>query len=72
LGVYLNIFLMVILLVIIICVSRSGGLCVNGEGVPNPFNLHPLGTCTECKGNIVDGLCEVCTDAVDQCYFQYS
>jgi hypothetical protein len=69
-GVYINISLVLMFLALIICITQAGGLCVHGDSMPNPFNLHPLDTCNQCEGG--DGFCEVCTEEYDQCYFPYS
>ena len=69
LGVYINMALVLLFLAIIICISQSGGLCVNGESVPNPFNLNQKENCGECAD--VQGFCEVCTEEIRQCYFPY-
>jgi hypothetical protein len=68
-GVYINISLVLMFLALIICISQAGGLCVHGDTLPNPFNLHPLDSCTLCEG---DGMCEICSEEEDQCYFPYS
>jgi hypothetical protein len=70
LGCYLNVGLVLIVLALIIVISQSGGLCVNGDKILNPFDPHQKDNCPSCDE--VDGFCEVCTQEVRECYFPYS
>ena len=67
---WINITLVVIMLSFIVVISHAGGLCVNGDKAPNPFNLDQLANCPACTD--IDGPCEVCADGVKQCYFPYA
>ena len=69
-GFYLNVLLVLIVLALIIMMSQSGGLCFNGDEILNPFYPNQKDNCPSCTG--VDGLCEVCTEEVQECYFPYS
>ena len=67
---YLNISFVIIFLAFVVIISHAGGLCVNGNTAPNPFNLNQLENCPACTE--IDGHCEVCADDVKQCYFPYA
>jgi hypothetical protein len=69
-GAWINVFLVLIFLAFIVVISFAGGLCVNGDSAPNPFNLNQLAGCPACTD--IEEYCEVCSDTVRQCYFPYS
>jgi hypothetical protein len=66
---YINLTLVFMVLVVIIFISRAGGLCIDGYSVPNLFDSDQLGRCPACQG--IDGMCEVCDAATRMCYFPY-
>jgi hypothetical protein len=69
-GVSFNIGLVVISLLMISMVGRSGGLCIVDMIPPNIFKTGQLEKCFECKG--VEGACEICRDdGTSFCYFPY-
>lgn len=68
-GFYLNAVLVLTVLALIIMISQSGGLCFNGDEILNPFDPNQKDNCVLCAG--VDGICEVCTEEAQQCYFPY-
>lgn len=69
-GVAFNIGLVVISLLLIVMVGRSGGLCIVDMIAPNVFKTNQLEKCFDCKG--VDGVCEVCRDdGTSHCYYPY-
>jgi hypothetical protein len=69
-GCYANGILSLIVLTLILTISQSGGLCVDDFDLPNPFDMDQLGRCSLCKE--VLGVCEICTDVKEQCYYPYS
>lgn len=69
-GCYINIVFVLSLLGLIILVSRAGGLCINGNKIPNLLDPDQLGRCTACFEE--NGFCEVCSDSVRMCYYPYS
>mmetsp|Transcript_11290 Transcript_11290/g.21542 ORF Transcript_11290/g.21542 Transcript_11290/m.21542 type:complete len:335 (+) Transcript_11290:143-1147(+) len=66
---YLNILLVSAVLVLIIFISRAGGLCINGGRVPNLFDPDQIARCPACSDE--DGFCEVCAEGVRMCYYPY-
>ena len=70
-GCYLNIIMVVCILIMIIFISSAGGLCINGNQVPNLFDPDQLARCDACSH--LDQECEVCNseDGVRMCYFPY-
>lgn len=70
LGCYINLAMVFSILVLIIFISRAGGLCINGNRVPNLFDLDQLSRCNACTEP--DDYCEVCAEGVRMCYFPYS
>ena len=70
LGCYINLLMVFSILLVIIFISRAGGLCIDGNKVPNLFDLNQLARCTACTE--LDGTCEVCAEGVRMCYFPYS
>ena len=73
-GVMINMVLVSISFILIVVIASSGGLCIKSDQRPQVFSMDQLGICSDCPGNIVDGLCEVCDAAVAgdyQCYYQY-
>lgn len=71
-GVVLNFSLICISLILIVVIASSGGLCVKSDERPVIFDMQQLQKCSECKGNIINGICEICDpDGQDVCYFQY-
>lgn len=67
---YLNLLMVFCILVVIICISRAGGLCINGDRVPNLFDPDQIGRCDACSD--VNDFCEVCAEGVRMCYYPYS
>lgn len=68
-GIVLNGILMTFICVVIILVSKAGGLCLNSEMSLNLFSQNQLGRCDLCDN--ATQVCEVCTEEVEQCYFPY-
>ena len=69
-GVAVNVSLVGIAFLLIVCVGRSGGLCILDMQPPNVFKTGQLDKCFDCKG--IDGVCEVCNDdGSSQCYYPY-
>ena len=68
-GCYLNIFLCLIILALIIFVWQSGGLCMSNFKI-DLLDLNQLGRCPLCTNH--SGVCEICTEEVTQCYYPYS
>jgi hypothetical protein len=69
-GVAVNVSLVGIAFLLIVCIGRSGGLCILDMQPPNVFKTGQLDKCFDCKG--VDGVCEVCRDdGTSQCYYPY-
>eukprot|EP00934_Nitzschia_sp_Nitz4_P009443 Nitzschia sp. Nitz4//scaffold280_size24494//15652//17970//NITZ4_008394-RA/size24494-processed-gene-0.35-mRNA-1//-1//CDS//3329545597//9433//frame0 len=75
-GVAFNIGLVVISMLMIVMIGRSGGLCVRNGSISNIFKSNPLEECSECDGaDLSDGYCEACTgdgtDGLGHCYYPY-
>jgi hypothetical protein len=71
-GVAVNVSLVGIAFLLIVCIGRSGGLCILDMQPPNVFKTGQLDKCFDCKG--VDGVCDtqVCRDdGTSQCYYPY-
>jgi hypothetical protein len=68
-GVALNSFLVVLILMFIIVIASSGGLCINSDLHLNPFIQNQLARCPACSNPFE--FCEVCTETNEQCYFPY-
>jgi hypothetical protein len=69
-GVALNTGLVVISLLLVILIGKSGGLCIEDMISPNVFKMDQLEKCYDCKG--VEGICEICRpDGTSQCYYPY-
>jgi hypothetical protein len=68
-GVVFNFGLMCLALLLIVFITRSGGLCIKDFETPNIFGKDQLGKCDACQGTM--GVCEVCTEATSQCYYPY-
>ena len=68
-GCYLNIIMVCCILVMIIFISKAGGLCIDGNQVPNLFDPNQLARCIACDEP--DKECQVCSDGVRMCYFPY-
>jgi hypothetical protein len=66
---YINIALSILVLTAILVISQGGGLCVDEFNLPNPFDLDQLGRCSYCANTT--GVCNVCTDTVQQCYYPF-
>ena len=68
-GVILGFSLVIISLILIIFISRAGGLCVKDMKRPIIFELNQLEKCDKCIG--VEGECQICTEGSEQCYYPY-
>lgn len=69
-GVAFNVFLVSISLTVILCIGRSGGLCIRDMEPPNVFKNNQLEKCFDCKET--NGECEVCRDdGTSHCYYPY-
>ena len=69
-GVAFNIGLVLLSLLLIVMVGRSGGLCLVNMVPPNIFKKTEMERCYNCKGT--SGSCQVCrADGTSQCYYPY-
>lgn len=70
-GVSFNIGLVVISLMLIIVIAKSGGLCIVDMETPNIFKSSQITRCYKCMGT--DGECQICgDDGSSHCYYPYS
>ena len=66
-----NVFLACGSLVLVICISTSGGLCFVDNQPPNIFKFNQLSNRDKCNGLAGDG-CQICSaDETSQCYFPF-
>lgn len=70
-GCYINIFLSLVVLLLVVFISRDGGICIDNFQVPNPFASNQNSRCNLCS-NVTEGICEVCSENYKQCYYPYS
>jgi hypothetical protein len=72
-GVVINLSLTIISFLLIVVISSSGGLCVRSDVRPVIFAMNQLERCDDCRGQIIDGRCEICSEdgMTMQCYYQY-
>lgn len=70
LGCTVNILLSLFVLAVILTIAQGGGLCVDNFNVPNPFDLDQLSRCPLCTNTT--GVCEICSDDMQQCFYPYS
>ena len=70
-GVAVNVSLVVIAFLLIVCIGRSGGLCILNMEAPSLFATGQIEKCYDCKG--IEGVCEICNldDGLSQCYYPY-
>lgn len=69
-GVSINVVLVVVTLLLIIFVAKSGGMCVKDNNAPNIFQPDQQEECDLCNGR----KCQVCNleeGGETQCYFPY-
>jgi hypothetical protein len=72
-GVYINVSLVVLTLILITFVAKSGGMCVYDGGAPDLFGSNQAQLCNACAGKE----CQVCAPTDDgwngvlQCYFPF-
>jgi hypothetical protein len=69
-GVSMNIVLVVITLLVIIFVAKSGGMCVKDNASPNIFQSDQQDECNLCQGKRCQ-ICDLEESEETQCYFPY-
>jgi hypothetical protein len=69
-GVSINIILVVVTLLFIIFVAKSGGMCVKDNGSPSIFHPDQQDKCNLCQGKRIQ-ICDLEVSGETQCYFPY-